>query len=415
MTKTGGRVLFVVVCALAVAAAAQSYRIDQNRRDEQARLLTVERDTAALAASFSDLRAAQAAYLATGQGPEFWMRRVTELSAFLESGIGRLRASVTVDSAAASLDRTSVGLRDLLQLDRRARSAIESDQRFLASDIIFADSVGVSQQVTESLNSARHNERAVVDAALQRDGYIQLALMPIAVLLVGVGAYVAGSRRQGPAAAPRSEAEAVAQMIRALPPAVKTPLAQPAGAVTPATPPTPKAPPPPPPTPLVPASTINWADTAELCVDLARVMDARDMPSLLQRAARVLDATGIVVWVIDTRGETLTPALAHGYSDRVLAKLGSLQVDDDNVTSLSFRSMRPQAVPGAGKDGLGSAIAVPLVATGGCNGVLAAEIPGAKPADECIAVARILAAQFAGMLAPVEPSVDASSGRAAQA
>lgn len=409
MTKTRGRVLFAVVCVLAAAAVFQSFRIDRTRRHEQARLLTVERETGALLASFSDLRAAQMAYLATGQGPDFWMRRVTELSAFLEGGIGRLRSAVTVEAAAAGLDRASVGLRDLLQLDERARGAIESDQRFLASDIIFADSVGVSQQFIESLNSVRHTEYAGVDAVLQRDGYVQLALMPLAVLLVGAGAYLAGSRRQ--TSTPRSEAEVVAQMIRDLPPPVKAPSLQPSASVTPATPPVPKAPPPPPPTPLAPASTISWTDTAELCVDLARVMDARDMPSLLQRAARALDATGVVVWVVDTRGETLTPALAHGYSDRVLAKMGALPVGADNLTSLSFRSVRPQAVPGAGRDGSGSAIAVPLVTTGGCNGVLAAEVPGAKPAEECVAVARIIAAQLAAMLAPVE----ASTGKAAEA
>jgi hypothetical protein len=31
-------------------------------------------------------------------------------------------------------------------------------------------------------------------------------------------------------------------------------------------------------------------------------------------------------------------------------------------------------------------------------------VPGAKPADECVAVARILAAQLATMLTPLEPS-----------
>jgi hypothetical protein len=224
-------------------------------------------------------------------------------------------------------------------------------------------------------------------------------------VLVLVSAWLAGSSSR-PRSTARSEAEELAQMLRALPPPVKAPGMTAATTPPVATPPSRPAPAvavaPLPAVPVPPV--INLSDAAELCVDLARVIDARDMPSLLQRAARTLDATGIIVWVVDTDGATLTPALAHGYSDRVLAKLGVLDVNADNVTSLSFRSMRPQAMPGAGGSGASSAIAVPLVTTEGCNGVLAAEVPGAKPADECVAVARILAAQLATMLTPLESS-----------
>lgn len=399
MTKTGARVLLAVACVVAAAAAVQSFRFDRARQYEQARLLTIERDAGALLTSLSDLRAAQMAYLATGQGPDFWMRRVSELSAYVGDGISRLREAVTHPDAHASLDKAAAALTGLMQLDDRARSALQADQRFLASDLVFADGVSGTQALAEALHTARETERAAVEATLRRDSYIQLALLPVTALLVLIAAYVAGRQQRAPTL---SATEEVAQMIRDLPPPVKAPVASPAATTTPATPPAPKPPAPPPPPP-VPVTAFSWTETAELCVDLARVMDARDMPSLLQRAAGALEATGIIVWVVDIDGQRLTPALAHGYSDRVLAKLGTLDVAADNVTSLSYRSMRPQSMPGAGKDGAASAIAVPLVTTAGCNGVLAAEVPGAKPAAECVAVARILAAQLATMLSPLEP------------
>jgi hypothetical protein len=61
--------------------------------------------------------------------------------------------------------------------------------------------------------------------------------------------------------------------------------------------------------------------------------------------------------------------------------------------------MRPQVVNGATAAGSG-AIAVPLVTSGGCTGVLAAETRESRPAPETVAVARILAAQFATLIAP---------------
>jgi hypothetical protein len=366
----------------------------------------VERGTSALLVTLAEMRGAQMAYLATGQGPDFWMRRATELAGQLESGIAQLRGTLTTPGGQSRLAAAAVALDDLVRLDGRARSAIESEQRFLASDIIFADGVTGTQQIAEALGAARDLERGAIQATLDRDRVIQLALFPAALILVLVSAWLAGSGSR-PRSTAKSEAEELAQMLRELPPPVKASGVAAATAPPVATPPQRPAPAmaasPPVPAPLV--STISLSDTAELCVDLARVIDARDMPALLQRAARTLDATGLIVWVVDRDGTTLTPALSHGYPDRVLAKLGVLDVHADNVTSLSFRSMRPQAMPGAGSRGASSAIAVPLVTTEGCNGVLAAEVPGAKPADECVAVARILAAQLATMLTPLEPSV----------
>lgn len=408
MNRHGARVLLVVSCLLAAAAVFQSFRFSQSQQVDHERALGVERATSALIVALTEMRGAQMAYLATGQGPEFWMRRSTELATQVESGIARLRGSATAPEAVSRLDAAAVALGDLVQTDNRARVAIESDQRFLASDIIFSDGVTSAQQVHESLVSVRDIERGFIEAALERERMMQLSLFPGALVLVLISAWIAG-RSGRPRPTVRSEAEEVAQMLRDLPPPVKAPgvsvvttppvATPPARIVTPA----PAAPVAPPAT-LPVTGNINLSDAAELCVDLARVIDARDMPGLLQRAARTLDATGIIVWVVDTHGATLTPALAHGYPGRVLAKLGALDVNADNVTALSFRSMRPQSMPGAGNNGASSAIAVPLVTAEGCNGVLAAEVPGAQPDEGCVAVARILAAQLATMLTPIEPS-----------
>jgi hypothetical protein len=128
-------------------------------------------------------------------------------------------------------------------------------------------------------------------------------------------------------------------------------------------------------------------------------MDTRDLPALLGRAARVLDAKGLVLWMVDGDGTTLRPSLSHGYADKFIARLGTLASDGDSVTSAAFRSLKPQTVNSPTPKGNG-AIAVPLITATGCLGVLAAEIRQSKPSGERTAMARVIAAQFAALVAP---------------
>jgi hypothetical protein len=146
---------------------------------------------------------------------------------------------------------------------------------------------------------------------------------------------------------------------------------------------------------------VNLPDVAELCVDFGRVLDGRDVPALLDRTIKVLNAKGLVLWVVDTSGTFLRPWLLHGYPEKVVQRLGSLQIDSDNMTSLAFRSRRSQAVNGTAPAAPG-AIAVPLVTATGCVGVLSAEVSRSRPDHETLAVARMIAAQIATIVAPTE-------------
>jgi hypothetical protein len=128
------------------------------------------------------------------------------------------------------------------------------------------------------------------------------------------------------------------------------------------------------------------------------VQDGSQLTALMSRAATVLEAKGLVLWVSESGGGVLRPTIAHGYSDKVLQRMGTLASDGDNVTSLAFRTRQPQVVRGS-IDGQG-AIAVPLVSGSGCVGVLAAEVQGAKPGDARFAIARIIAAQLSTLVAP---------------
>jgi len=127
---------------------------------------------------------------------------------------------------------------------------------------------------------------------------------------------------------------------------------------------------------------------------MARVLDARDLPGLLARAAGVLDAPGVIVWVADRAGHALFPLLTHGYSGAAVVHIGSIATGADNATATAWRTGQVQAVPG---DAEGSgALVAPIVTADGCVGVLAAELrDGRERRDDVRALASIFAAQLA--------------------
>jgi hypothetical protein len=150
------------------------------------------------------------------------------------------------------------------------------------------------------------------------------------------------------------------------------------------------------------ASPIDLTRAAELCVDLARVSDTEQIPALLERASRLLDASGIVLWIADPEGRELVPTVAHGYPAATMVRLGAIPRTADNATAAAFREGQVRTVS---SDTLTSgAIVAPLVVPGGCVGVMAAEVrDGREQRDEVRAVAAILAAQLATLIgvAPV--------------
>jgi hypothetical protein len=157
-----------------------------------------------------------------------------------------------------------------------------------------------------------------------------------------------------------------------------------------------------------PRPELDLSAAAQLCTSLGRVLDARDVGPLLEDAARILDAVGLVVWSWEPRARTLAPSLAHGYSAPVLAQLPRVRRDSDNAIASAFRSAEPRIVTGTGR--ATGAVVVPLMAPRGCVGVLALELQHGGEARESVrALAAILAAQLVGLVAspPLAEAVNA--------
>lgn len=158
--------------------------------------------------------------------------------------------------------------------------------------------------------------------------------------------------------------------------------------------------------PIRPELSLSVA--APLCTRLGRGLNVCEVAPVLEDAARILDAVGLMVWAWDARATALRLSLAHGYSDAVPARLPTVPRDAENAVAAAFRSADVCVVNGG--NGLTGAVVVPLMAPRGCVGVLALEFRhGGEQRESVRAFASILAAQLVTLLgsSPLAEAVSA--------
>ena len=142
---------------------------------------------------------------------------------------------------------------------------------------------------------------------------------------------------------------------------------------------------------------------AHLCTELGRVDEIHEAAPLLQEAARILDAVGVIVWAWDPQATELRPVLAHGYSDNVLAQLPRVRRDTDNATAAAFRSGQTCVVKR--RDLASGALAMPMLTPAGCVGVLAIELQhGNEQKVSVHALVTVFAAQLARLVRVAQPA-----------
>ncbi len=90
------------------------------------------------------------------------------------------------------------------------------------------------------------------------------------------------------------------------------------------------------------APTIKAA--AQLCTELGRVGDTAELKTLLGRAADLLDASGLVLWMATASGAELRPALAHGYDPQTVARIPPVPRSAANAAAAAFRTATLQIV-----------------------------------------------------------------------
>jgi hypothetical protein len=333
--------------------------------------------------ALSEVRAGQQAYVAAGQSADVWAPKVAALISEAAGELDALRGAAATGDARASLMEAAAALVELGQVDRRAVDYLKSGQQVMAADVVYSDGGQIVTLAANLVDGSRALEQQGADVAerdgRRRQGYAvgSAALLGGAVLMI-LGFAGVSSRREedvssqpAATAAPMEEQDEFARLIEDDIPRHSAP-------------------------------TLKAA--AEICTELARVNDQSDLVTLLERAAGLMDASGIIIWMGAAGGGDLRPALAHGYSAQALARMPSVPRSAGNAAAKAYRTGALQIVlarPGA-SDG---ALVAPLLTPDGCIGALSAEIKArGETSDTTQALASLFAAQLAAVLSTQMPA-----------
>ena len=385
MTRLSVRLTLLLACVAAIGYAGfLTWSTERQVRlaDDSSRQFTTT--ARAASAGVAELRAAQQAYVAVGQGADFWFARVSAIVKDLSDKLAVLKSSATAPEAVTAADDATGALQDFLQMDTRARDYARGRQLAAASDLIFTDGFDLTKKAGDAVERAVVAQLTAGDAAiggLRRTQMYALA-DAVGVAVFGLLMLLPLGRRREPddvvfpldARTPSVSAETLADL-------------QDFGVVT---------------TPAPPETarrSVDLGGMAALCVDLARIHDTRTLPTLLGRAADILEASGIVLWIADPDARELTPIVVHGYSPQLSSRFGTILRDAENVTALAFRTGLLQTM---NADAISNgAVAAPLVTAGGVVGVMAAELKnGGEQQHALLAAATIIAAQIATLVGP---------------
>src|SRR5688572_27343268 len=376
----------LITAALAYRAVDDEASLGRAYREE----VTHGRAATQALEALLDLRGSLHAYVAPGQGVAFWSRRAQESIDTLREQLAVLDAALTPHgrSMADALDAAD----QLANAERRIREHARRGEALLAGDVLFSEVRDLLSGTIAQIQQARTTLEAAHDARISSLRREQAMLAAAGVLIWVVIALVLVIP---PPAVPEKKPEQWRQELAATikKPIPKEPLQIP-----------PPAPPPAPVVqivsmgPTVPITAVN--EVGEICSDLSTLSDVGALSGALGRAAAVLDANGMIVWLASNDGGSLAPVASHGFDQKLVSRIGRVARASANLTAAAYRD-NVSRVSEATADAP-AALAVALCGPTGTVGVLSVELKPNVPADEGrVALATIFAAQLATLAAPL--------------
>ncbi|MBI2188601.1 MAG: hypothetical protein HYU37_15995 [Acidobacteria bacterium] len=312
--------------------------------------------------AIAEIGAAQQGYVAPGQLDEPWFERSTAQVEALRGEVAAVRPLLRSSSAAAVLDGLAQSLEALEAADARTRENLSLGQDLMAADVIFSDGRNILDGMAAQMRELQRAERAA--AAAEREALAQTRWTAVGlVLLVSFAAIGWAIRVSGVPKVPEVRSG------------------------TPGT------------------ATIDLSAAAALCTDLSRVTETAALRPLVERAASLVDASGLTLWM--SGGEQLFAVLSHGYAVEQLARFGPIARSADNAVAAAWRTGRLSVM--AGDTRAPGALVAPMFGPNGGIGVLAFEIRDGREQDPAVqAVATMVAAQLATAVAawPAASSAD---------
>ena len=393
--------LVIVMFVVTVASGYKIFLIEQDinyaRNNERAFSIQAWR----LSIFLSDFRASQHAYVAAGQDRNYWVAKTAEQLDTISENLADLTGLSKVPDTVSALEMASSSIEDIRRMDALAREHSSSGENLIASDLIFTDGLELANGAVDHIERARTVEQISRETLIKR---LRQAQMMTFAPGVGTGLFIALLL----APLPRSvktktnEIDAAASVS-----ATKAQNAEPHAetlslnlsvepdrmdlADVPETPTTKET---------IPETTIllDFPAAASLCTDLGRLSDSAELPDLLARAAALLNAKGLIVWLHDENNSCLLPAVEYGYGASSIAQLGAIPSDSENATAAAFRDLRMHIVSAEPSET--GAVVAPLISAVDCIGVLSAELREGWEVSETVQSAvAIIAAQLSTLVA----------------
>jgi hypothetical protein len=377
MRSRAWRFLVLVILLASGAAAAwsswdtshQTARFDRSQRDLNDRVDH-------LSETIDSVTTAQQTYVTPAPDQDF--SRVPELLGQLRSESDGLRPHVRSLDGGRALQAVGTAAATLQTIETRAQEHLRAGQDLMAADLIFSEGRSTRETIAVGLRSLRTFEndwyttaRAdAVDVSWSIAGVVGVVWVIGLLLLMRVPSPVV--RVEVPAMVAEPSSLLLSEPVQMAPP----------------------------------PSYPDLQEAAEVCTAIARLNSAESLPQVLQQAAAVVDASGIVVWM--AAGEELFAAAAYGYPSHVIQKLGPINRSAINATAAAWRSGTLQTV--AGDLSTRGALAAPMLGPDRCIGVLAVEISGGRednPGKRAVTV--MFAAQLGAALAAWPAASEAAS------
>jgi hypothetical protein len=363
----------------------------QERLDD---LRSVERDVDdrldRLAVNVAAFGSAQQASVIPGQAQGDALAQGASLLKQIDEDLAALRSQARSTAGVAASAAFAETLESAVKTDTRAREHLRIGQELMAADLVATEGRQSIETLGTLVADVRRAERAASDEERQATKTRTATTAGAVTLLWVLGLFVLA---KVPGVASVSERDAATREPerpqRATLDSGRRSL------------PTPEP------------STVDMVEAAAVCTALSRVATAAEIPPVLARAADVLDATGLIIWL--GAGEELFAAASHGYHPRVLARLGPIRRHAENATAAAWRACALRVVEGDGTNN--GAVVVPLFGpstslgpwSDGCIGVVTIELRGGREHDVTTqSVAAMFAAQLASVLAawPAPSSVE---------
>ena len=385
MRSRPARLTLSALAWIALGAAAFFSVTTQQQIDERRTALRAFSSSARDAAdALADAQAGQQAYVAIGQDSREWTAKVAAYLQTAGASIDALRAAALSPSAGPSLLDATTALTQVGNIDRQLRQHLAAGESRAAADAVFSVAADAIAAAVSAVDGAHSAEQQAADEFEARQRRAQVYALGggagLAALILALLAFASPAGSGSMAVADEDQPADAADPFSGLSHYVVAPSQAADAPVT--------------------ASAVEALTTlADLCTEFGRVGDAAQLKPLLEQAASLLNARGLIVWLGSAAGADLRPVLAYGYSDATLARIPTLARLSDNVAAQAYRTGELQIVnsrPGASQ----GVVVAPLVGSDGCIGALTAEVRDrGEESDTTRALVLILAAQLSGVLA----------------